>query len=1106
MGAMERELAAVKTLFDEALEIAAPAERMAFLDRACADAQDLRLKVEALLRAYEDAGGFMQGPHPIFAGKKDESLTEHAGTVIGPYKLLEQIGEGGFGVVFLAEQREPVRRKVALKVIKPGMDSKQVIARFEAERQALALMHHSNIARVLDAGATDSGRPYFVMELVKGIPITQFCDENRLTPRERLELFVSVCQAVQHAHQKGIIHRDLKPSNVLVTQQDGTPVVKVIDFGIAKALGPERLTDKTLFTGFAHMIGSPLYMSPEQAEISEQDADTRTDIYSLGVLLYELLTGTTPFDKERLKRASYDEIRRILREEEPAKPSTRISTLGQAAPTVSANRKSEPRRLSQLFRGELDWIVMKALEKDRNRRYETASSFAADVQRYLHDEPVQACPPSAAYRFRKFALRNKAVLTTICVVGLAVCLAVLGLASSTVLAWQANQRVGKALEHERQTLYFQRIALADREWSANNFRGAEQQLDACPEDLRGWEWRYLKRRRLRSVPPLGHPSAALTAVFSPDGQWIISGSQDGKVRIWNWRTGQMHYEFEAHERHVRSIALSADGRCLATGSWDGTAAVWSWETTCGEGAPRLLHHRIKGRINHVALNPDATRLALAGDENCIVRLWDVVRGEELPMLQGHTGRVQSVVFSPDGQYLASASSDATVRIWDMRTAEVRHVLSGHSNAVMSVRFSADGQVLASCSANTLTKADGEIKVWQVSNGDEIQTLRGHTGPIMDVAFSPDGSRLASTGMDEGVALWDLATGQQVFVLRGHRGLVRAVNFGPDGNQLVSAGGDGRVLIWDATPLESQTEDEAITLEADCGGFTNARFSPDGRWLVSGGNESRARLWELPIRSGAAASARLLPSEYGGRVDFSPDGRFLVLSRWSGMTNGCLTMLDTTTWKELYADATRTWPVSFRSGGREFAAGSAGFTIEVCDVRTGQRTRPTLKGHGWAIFGLAFRPSGNYAQLASASADGEVRLWDVTTGDHQRLLKQTEAQFAVAFSHDGRFLASGGLDRVVRIWDTTTWRQLRELTDATGGIQSLAFHPTNPRALAWGGTDGTVKIVSTWDTARPEIRTLRGHTSWVEGVSFSPDGAWIASTSLDRTMKLWRTDP
>jgi serine/threonine protein kinase/Flp pilus assembly protein TadD len=405
MGEPERQ---IMTLLGEAVEYSSPEERAAFLDRACAGDAGRRALVEALLRAHQAAGNFLQGNRPTAepVATADASVREGAGAAVGPYKLLEQIGEGGFGVVFLAEQQSPVRRKVALKVLKPGMDTRQVVARFEAERQALALMDHPNIAHVFDGGETASGRPYFVMELVRGVPITDFCDRNQLAVRERLELFVQVCQAVQHAHQKGVIHRDLKPSNVLVTLHDEKAVVKVIDFGIAKAAG-QQLTEKTLFTNFTQMIGTPLYMSPEQAQLSGLDVDTRSDVYSLGVLLYELLTGTTPFDQERLRTAGFDEIRRIIREEEPPRPSTRISTLGQAAATVSTHRQSDPKQLSRLCRGELDWIVMKCLEKDRNRRYESASAFAADVQRYLNDETVQACPPSAGYRFGKFARRNK---------------------------------------------------------------------------------------------------------------------------------------------------------------------------------------------------------------------------------------------------------------------------------------------------------------------------------------------------------------------------------------------------------------------------------------------------------------------------------------------------------------------------------------------------------------------------------------------------------------------------------------------------------------------------------------------------------------------------
>ena len=355
---------------------------------------------------------------------------EGPGTVIGPYKLLEQIGEGGMGIVYMAEQTQPVRRKVALKIIKPGMDTKQVIARFEAERQALAMMDHPNIAKVLDAGATESGRPYFVMELVRGIPITEYCDQHRLPIHERLDLFMQVCQAVQHAHQKGIIHRDIKPTNVLVTSLDGVPLPRVIDFGIAKATG-QSLTDKTLFTGFAQLIGTPLYMSPEQAELSAVDVDTRSDIYSLGVLLYELLTGTTPFDQDTFRTAALDEVRRIIREDEPPKPSTRLSALGATLTTVSDNRQTDARKLNRSLRGELDWIVMKALEKDRSRRYETASGLARDVERYLAGDPVEAGPPSGWYRLRKFARRNRVVLTATVLVALAL------IAGTTVSVWQA---------------------------------------------------------------------------------------------------------------------------------------------------------------------------------------------------------------------------------------------------------------------------------------------------------------------------------------------------------------------------------------------------------------------------------------------------------------------------------------------------------------------------------------------------------------------------------------------------------------------------------------------------------------------------------------------
>src|SRR5467141_101691 len=392
-----------KEIFEQALDITPTEERLRFLTSACGKDAALLARIQALLRADESGESFLpEQPKAAFV-----AITEKPGDRIGRYKLLQQIGEGGCGVVYMAEQTEPVRRRVALKVIKLGMDTKQVIARFEAERQALALMDHPNIAKVLEAGATDTGRPYFVMELVRGIKITDYCDQNALATRQRLDLFISVCQAIQHAHQKGIIHRDIKPSNILVTLHDGVPVPKVIDFGIAKAT-QGRLTDRTLFTAFEQFLGTPAYMSPEQAEMSGLDIDTRSDIYALGVLLYELLTGKTPFDAKELLAAGLDKMRRTIREKEPVRPSTRLSTMLNADLTTTASRHhTDAPKLINHLRGDLDWIVMKTLEKDRTRRYETANGLAMDIQRHLGDEPVIARPPSTAYRFQKLVRRNK---------------------------------------------------------------------------------------------------------------------------------------------------------------------------------------------------------------------------------------------------------------------------------------------------------------------------------------------------------------------------------------------------------------------------------------------------------------------------------------------------------------------------------------------------------------------------------------------------------------------------------------------------------------------------------------------------------------------------
>jgi serine/threonine protein kinase/tetratricopeptide (TPR) repeat protein/WD40 repeat protein len=714
-----------QSIFLAALDIADPAERSAYLDQACGDDSEARQHIEELIAAQSKLGKFLDKPHMAPDVTDDLSpVTERRGMQIGPYKLLEQIGEGGFGVVFMAEQQQPVRRKVALKVLKPGMDTRQVVARFEAERQALALMDHPNIARVLDAGETASGRPYFVMELVKGIPITQFCDEGKLSTRERLELFVTVCQAAQHAHQKGIIHRDLKPTNVLVTLHDGTPVAKVIDFGVAKATG-QQLTEKTLFTGFAQMVGTPLYMSPEQAALSGLDIDTRTDIYSLGVLLYELLTGTTPLQNERLKQAAFDEVRRLIREEEAVKPSTRISTLGATAVSISAQRRTEPNKLSQLLRNELDWIVMKALEKDRSRRYETASAFAADISRYLRDEQVEACPPSTLYRIRKFARRNRVVFTSAALVaavlltGLAVSIslaivanrqrdraeiATLGeteqrkAADAARLAEAAerataererdeaqkqrdkatalNEELTRQKEQQRRTLYATQMALVQKAWESGNPSRIKDLLNAVrpkpgETDLRGIEWYYWQRMIPRETRRSKLPITLTGQRERHQGRELLTQGDNGVVARFS-DDGKV-FAMMARSKRSKDNAFIWNVQVFSTESGK---RVFSKELpgkfVSEAEIPSRRRSEPEGRISHLDGGGIAVSTSVGLQDE--LQLWDlriyrfpsrdeVVTKEAVPLLLTY----DAFAFSRDGSRFAAALSGPVVQVWDAQT-------------------------------------------------------------------------------------------------------------------------------------------------------------------------------------------------------------------------------------------------------------------------------------------------------------------------------------------------------------------------------------------------------------------------------------------------------
>ncbi|MBI2929130.1 MAG: serine/threonine protein kinase, partial [Verrucomicrobia bacterium] len=714
----------LEAVFHAATECESPAERERYLSETCAGEPELRREVDTLLKSAEAADRVFQAGQAACRGVEPVPaavLTENPGDRIGRYKLLQRIGEGGCGVVYMAEQEEPVRRRVALKVIKLGMDTKSVVARFEAERQALALMDHPNIAKVLDGGATDAGRPYFVMELVRGVKITEYCDQNNLSTRDRLDLFIKVCQAIQHAHQKGIIHRDIKPSNILVTLHDGVPVPKVIDFGIAKATTDQRLTDKTLFTALEQFIGTPAYMSPEQAEMSGLDVDTRCDIYSLGVLLYEMLTGKTPFDAKELLASGLDEMRRTIREKEPLRPSTRLSQTLVAAdvsplkssggkPAAEEEVRADSRRLLRiketitLLRGDVDWIVMKCLEKDRARRYETANGLASDIQRHLNNEAVLARPPSAAYRFQKLVRRNKLAFAAASAVTLTL---IAGLSFSTwaFLSEAAQRRTAveqqtkalRAQEAEKaerlradaekitaqRHLYVANMNLAQQAWEQNNIGQLRQLLEDTSESPdRGFEWYYWQRQSHLALKTLrGHLQAVFSVAFSPDGQQIVTGSEDQTAKVWEVASGRELLTLKGHSAPIGSVAFSPDGQRIVTGSEDQTAKVW--EAASGRELLTLKGHST--RINFVAFSPDGQRI-VTGSGDQTAKVWEAASGRELLTLKGHNAPINAVAFSPDGQRIVTGSGDQTAKVWEAASGRELFTLEGHSAQIVSVAF------------------------------------------------------------------------------------------------------------------------------------------------------------------------------------------------------------------------------------------------------------------------------------------------------------------------------------------------------------------------------------------------------------------------------------
>ncbi len=1026
-AAMNPQRVSEQSIFLEAIE-KEESERGAFLDEACGDNHQIRAEVEALLAAHRKLprsnNDDLASPPTL-----DEPITERPGTLINHYKLLEQIGEGGFGVVFMAEQTEPVKRKVALKILKPGMDTKQVVARFEAERQALAVMDHPHIARVYDGGATESGRPYFVMELVKGVPITQFCDHHKQQTCERLQLFLQVCQAVQHAHQKGIIHRDIKPSNVIVSSHDGTPVVKVIDFGIAKAMNGQ-LTDKTLFTGFAQMIGTPLYMSPEQAGMSDLDVDTRSDIYSLGVLLYELLTGTTPFDKERLKKASFDEIRKIIRSEDPPRPSHRIRTMGELATTVSAQRNAHPFQLVQSLRGDLDWIVMKSLEKDRTSRYETTLAFADDVRRYLDQDPVTARSPSTLYKLRKFVQRNKfpvILLTLVCVATLAV-LSILTASNLRIrqALRQRNQAIKKLKEAEKErTRQFARSLISEAQLRRNTgrmghhlesrkllakaaklllslqpnedtIRQLRSEVIACsalPVDLRlakrfdkgkllalSSDFSiyahtdksaniYLRRtkddQRLGMIPAFGG-KYYWRVLLSPNRKYLAVRVAGGGFRVWDWRNRRVVLKTPV-AAHCGAFDFSPNNRHLAFGRQDNSLYVL--DLTTGKERPQIALTEAPGPPNTLKFHPDGKKVAISFRNHRALHVYDVGTGRFIQRLSHSRSELSfsnEVPWSPEGKLFAADASD-DVTIWDARSGELQRVLKRpEGESLTGSSFSPDGQMVASRCYGLLGR------LFDPFLGKQLLVI-GSGGPTR---FRSDGRQLGFY-TQKGGGIWDVVRSQ----------------------------------IWHRIPLSVPGQDERL----------DVAFHPVGRLLACAGDFGVVLCDAYNPRQIA-----LLPLRRCESVHFHPTDHSLITSgqlgvyRWPirGTDNSHLRIGRPERLARLPAvDQVRSSLT--RDGG--FLAVLSGSKVVICDLK--DRSHKVLAGdHPRAAY-VSITPSGRWIATSTWRGKG-VRIWDTKTG---RILSEplwpSTGHTNVKFSSDEKWLLASTTDEI-RVWEVGSWQLLR----------------------------------------------------------------------------------
>lgn len=1042
---------------------------------------------------------------------------------LGPYRILEQLGQGGMGAVFKAEQLEPVRRIVAIKRIKPGFDTAAVIARFESERQALARMDHPHIAKVLDAGTDKFGRPYFVMEYVPGVPIVEFADKNRLSIVQRLELFLQICDAISHAHTKAIIHRDIKSTNVLAYMADGKPFVKVIDFGVAKALSGEKLTDRTLNTQMGAVIGTYGYMSPEQASGSA-DIDTRTDVYSLGVLLYEFLAGVQPFDGKMLRQAAAEELNRIIREEEPPRPSTKLSSLGNAAETVAKARQMSAQSLRHELTSELDWIPLMALRKERERRYASAMELAADIQNYLEHRPLKARPDSLTYRSRKMVRRNRtALLTTAgCVV--------FALVMVALVTWRIGVEKARVSEERGRK------------------EAAEVLAQKQSDRLKGFQDALAQTRE--RAKELGQRAAqAQDAIDKADSEFALGAMEIRAERLTMDADAALTeaQSLDAAFRGAQRLADSLDGKAPTTQPSNPSRWTAFLDVKYGfSGFPNptplpgvefwgidLRHPR--AATTCVALSPDGKTVVTSG-EDLQVRRWDAKEGRQISCYFNHFAAVLDVGYSPDGKLIASAGEDGAVRVWQASTGRIIQKLEGHKSPILSLSWAPDSKRLASGSL------DQSLRIWDTDSGKSIHVLNNNAARVGSVQWSPDGSKLASFGSDAKVRLWDPATGEQLYEIPDLEGqpvwnrplyLKVGLAWSPDG-RTVAWGRPGRIRLWNA---QERQEREPIMLESLGHAAARLTWSPDGKSLAS--IDGSLAIYDVETRT---LREKLLGGKAGITASaWAPDSKSIVIAEGLGDVRLWNLELRSDTWtvpgnpacprsaawapdgsaiatgspddgivirdgNDLHVIRhfghvkTQTTAMDWSPDGKQLAYRSrASDEVVVLNVETGERvTKATIDAQN-SLGKIAWSPDGK--TLALPAKRGTFCLWrPAEPGSPLMLGEGGEPVTRFAWSPDSKYVAVAGDSPDLEIWDTTTKMRARVLSGHSGRLTAIAWAPSG-KLLASGSVDRTICL---WDPAVTRVvDVLRGHRDRVSSLHWSGDSKELLSTGSAGSFRTWQ---